>query len=143
MLRRVFRKRVKCRDDLGLTRRPEGEIIMIRRLITLGALFVGTALCVSACAAQQEPESSDEPTATATSEALTSWDAKWCITHTFGLRFLSHDHWSGSEWQYEVDNINGTPEGHAAAWPNGFCAHGIGVSAYAYGRLYPTQCCAQ
>jgi hypothetical protein len=111
------------------------------RLFTLTTLVVGTALSLSACATEGT-ESSDEPTASQASEALTSWNAKWCITHTFGLRFLSHDYWNGTEWQYEVDNINGTPEGHAAAWPTGFCAHGIGVSARAYGRVYPAECCA-
>jgi hypothetical protein len=106
------------------------------------AIVLGAALSVSACAATEEADSGDEPTASDTSEALSTYNAKWCITHTFGLRYLSHDTWTGSQWHYEVDNYYGAPQGNAAAWSNGICPHGIGVSAKAYGHLYASRCCA-
>jgi hypothetical protein len=115
---------------------------MIHRYAT--ALIASAAISLCACGANDGTATTDadEVTASESSEALTSSNAAWCITHTFGLRYLRHPSWSSPDWHFDVYNYYGTYEGGAQAWSNGSCAHGIGVSAKAYGHLYGSRCCA-
>jgi hypothetical protein len=117
------------------------------RLFT--SLVVSAAICLVACSGSgsgsEEGASSDEPTATATSEALSDGNARWCITHTFGYRYLGADRSlnGGHEWTFNVYSYSGQYEGGAAAWDSGGCPHGIAVSANAWGAVHPARCCAQ
>jgi hypothetical protein len=113
---------------------------MIHRY-AISLILAAVGMC--ACSATTDGTPNDEETlAQQGSEALTIDGGKWCITHTFGLRYLRETSGNTSQWNYNVYNYYGQWEGTASAWNNGSCPHGIGVYANAYGRNYGWQCCA-